>query len=982
MTGRLRGLLLALAAGAALAAPPRVLDRFETVQAWKAVPSDGVLLALGGAGSLRMDFDFQGRGGYAAARRNLPLTLPPNYEITFEVRGDCPPENLEFKLVDPSGENVWWVRRPAFAFPKAWTRVTLKKRHVSFAWGPGGADPTRIASIEWCVTAGSGGKGHAEFRDLAIRELPVDLPYDRTPAETQGPGWRKLDFGIPREFGGLRIDWADPGPRDFRVLGSPEGSAWTTLAEVRGAAGTASHLLLPETEARFLRVEGGASRSLAVQPLAFGESWNAAFEAIARKAPRGDYPRAYLGEQPYWTLVGVDGGLDSALMGEDGSLEAGRGGPSVEPFLWSGGELLGWAQAECSQSLERGALPIPTVTRTHGDLTLRVTAFGAGTPAAPVIRARYRISAGAKPWKGTLFLAVRPFQVNPPMQFLGTPGGATEIRALAFGPDSATADGKRLLVSATRPDGAGAAGFHGGSIVDFLRRGVLPPAASVEDPAGHASGAFRYDLDLAPGGTRDILVDLPLGDAGPRPPFEADLREAIASWDEKLNRVRIDLPEPGAADTLRTCLAHILISRKGPALRPGTRSYARSWIRDGAMMAVALLRLGHAREVREFIEWYAPNLFPNGKVPCVVDDRGADPVPENDSHGEFIHMLAEYGRFTGDRAFLARVWPQGRRAADYLESILEKDGLVPASISHEGYSAKPMHSYWDDFWTLRGFKDAAWICGELGDPASARHFEALRDRFRANLLASLRATMERGRIAWLPGCAELADFDATSTTVALLPGGELPFLPRPALEATFGEFWRQFQERRKGGAPEDRYTPYETRIIGACAHLGWPDRARDLLAAYLEDRRPLAWNQWPEVVQRGLRSPVYLGDLPHAWVGSDYIRSLLALLVLEREEAGALELGAGVPEAWFRSGFSLAGLRVPGGELGYSARAEGTRVTYVLSGTAPCPPGGLVLRWPLAGAFRQARIDGKVMEGLFGTSVTLRRIPATVVMEQ
>ena len=176
MTGRLRGLLLALAAGAALAAPPLVLDRFETVQAWKAVPSDGVLLALGGAGSLRMDFDFQGRGGYAAARRSLPLTLPPNYEITFEVRGDCPPENLEFKLVDPSGENVWWVRKPAFAFPKAWTRVTLKKRQVTFAWGPGGADPARIASIEWCVTAGSGGKGHAEFRDLAIRELPVDVP--------------------------------------------------------------------------------------------------------------------------------------------------------------------------------------------------------------------------------------------------------------------------------------------------------------------------------------------------------------------------------------------------------------------------------------------------------------------------------------------------------------------------------------------------------------------------------------------------------------------------------------------------------------------------------------------------------------------------------------------------------------------------------------------------------------------------------------
>jgi len=34
----------------------------------------------------------------------------------------------------------------------------------------------------------------------------------------------------------------------------------------------------------------------------------------------------------------------------------------------------------------------------------------------------------------------------------------------------------------------------------------------------------------------------------------------------------------------------------------------------------------------------------------------------------------------------------------------------------EGYSAKPMHSYWDDFFALRGFKDAAFIAKELDNP--------------------------------------------------------------------------------------------------------------------------------------------------------------------------------------------------------------------------------------------------------------------------
>ena len=58
-------------------------------------------------------------------------------------------------------------------------------------------------------------------------------------------------------------------------------------------------------------------------------------------------------------------------------------------------------------------------------------------------------------------------------------------------------------------------------------------------------------------------------------------------------------------------------------------------------------------------------------------------------------------------------------------------GLLPQSISHEGYSAKPMHSYWDDFFALRGFKDAAFIAKELGR-LEATEFAQIRNSFRAN----------------------------------------------------------------------------------------------------------------------------------------------------------------------------------------------------------------------------------------------------------
>ncbi|HLO67781.1 MAG TPA: discoidin domain-containing protein [Holophaga sp.] len=980
------------------AAPPTVLDAFPDVKAWSAAPSDGVRLDLSraagpeGAGALRMAWDFQGRAGYAAARRKVALRLPANYEISFLVRGEGLPNGLEFKLVDPSGDNVWWVRKPTFAFPGQWTRVVMKKRHVSFAWGPGGADPGVIGSLEWCVVAGQGGRGWAEFAGLSIRELPPERPYAGTPRATRGPGWHQVDFGETRPFGGVRIDWAGRAPAAFVLKGSGDGRTWTSLREAKGAGGATAWIQAPEAEYRYLRVEGpgAAVRALEALPLAFGSSPNALVEAVAKAAPRGDYPRGFIGEQGWWTLVGVDGGRDCGLLSEDGALEAGKARPAVEPFLWDGARLLGWAQAESSQSLAGDGLPIPTATRRMGDLVLRTTAYGAGTLDAPVLRCRYQVSReGGKPFKGALFLALRPFQVNPPAQFLGVPGGVAPIRSLAFDGQGALVEGRRLLVASTRPDGYGAKAFMAGPLLDDLRQGRLPAAPAVTDPDALASGALRYDLDLAPGETREICIDLPLGgETGPLPSFQAGLEAATRFWEDRLDRVKLDLPVPGAAATLRTCLAHILISRQGPALRPGTRSYARSWIRDGAMMGAALLRLGHAQAAMDYLAWYAPNLFPDGKVPCVVDERGSDPVPENDSHGEFIHLLAEIGRFTGDRAFVARWWPQAQAAAQWMARHREAadgpqgepwKGLMPRSISHEGYSAKPMHSFWDDFWALRGLKDAAWIAAFLGQGEEAARWEREALSFRQDVQRALRETQARHGIDFLPGCVELGDFDATSTTIALLPGGEQAHLPAEALHRTFDRFYAEVMRRRKGEG-DGRYTPYELRAVGAYAFLGQPERAGEMLEGYLADRRPLAWNQWPEVNVRNPRQSEYLGDLPHAWVGSDYLRSLLAMLLLERESDGAWVLGAGVPEAWLANeGLALAGLRVPGGQLGWRLRREGGRVLWDLEGDA-VPAGGLALRWPLAGTFRRATVDGHPVAGE-GKELIIKRLPARVVME-
>ena len=89
------------------------------------------------------------------------------------------------------------------------------------------------------------------------------------------------------------------------------------------------------------------------------------------------------------------------------------------------------------------------------------------------------------------------------------------------------------------------------------------------------------------------------------------------------------------------------------------------------------------------------------------------------------------------------------------------------------------------------------------------------------------------------------------------------------------------------------YTPYELRAVGAFVRLGQRDRALAALDYFFGDMRPVAWNGWAEVVGRHEREPRFIGDMPHAWISSDYIRSALDLFVHERDRDHALVLAAG-----------------------------------------------------------------------------------------
>ncbi|HEV7733687.1 MAG TPA: discoidin domain-containing protein [Candidatus Binatia bacterium] len=1018
--------------------PDLLHDDFTDLAGWLPVASGlarlDVVRDVGpdGGSAMRLDFDFAGGGGFVVARKELALRLPETWALAFALRGAGPNNRLEVKLAAPGGENVWWYHEKAFELPARWEPMRIRSSQVEFAWGPaGGGAIAELGAIEIALAAGPGGRGSLwladlRFVDRTVRAAPVVRAGSAQPghgpehlfaaapatswrSDGGAPQWLEVDFQDEREYGGLVLHWEDGRrARAFRVLTSNDGVVWRTAHTTTHADAARSWVYMPGTSARYLRLDlddsagdGFGLTRIEVRPFEFSRSLDSFFRAVAADQPRGDHPRWLAGEQSYWTPIGLADGDTCALIDEEGRVEVDRGTFSIEPFLFADGALVTWADATVSQALEDGRLPIPSSVWRIDGLVLRTTAFAARIDGRPVLFVRYRLEHDGPPRTVRLFVTCRPFQVTPPWQAFGTLGGTSPIHEIEGSAHGLRIDGARTVIALTPADGAGVATFDQGGVVAHLHGGDVPPRAHVADAFGFASGALRFDVALPASGAREVHLAIPFGTtdaalaAGTR--GDAVLETVRREWRERLGQMTVRLPASRQvwADTMHTAVAHVLVLRDDAALQPGPRRYTRSWIRDGAIMAAALLRMGCAEEAREFVRWYAPHQKADGDVPCVVDRTGPDWLVEHDSHGELVFAVADCVRFGADRAFLDALWPAVQRAAGFLERlrdlrlVAEFDspekrafrGLLPESASHEGYLAHPVHSYWDDFWAVRAFGDAAYLADLRGDAEEAARLLGLRDAMRTDVRASLEATIATRGLDYIPGSVEWADFDPTATSNAISLLGELPTMPSVAVARTYATYLAGFRARRDGEMPWKNYTAYEVRIVGALVCLGERAAANELASFLIGDRRPAAWNQWPEISWRDARSPGHIGDVPHAWIAAEWVLSFRTMLAFERPEDDALVVAAGVPAEWLdEDDVTVDGLATWWGTLGFTLRrVAGDAVEVALRGDVD-PPGGIVLRPPLGGALVAVEIDGTPGAGFVADGVTVRRCPATVVL--
>lgn len=933
-----------------------------------AVVVAGIAASARAAGSWRTDF------GSAKTIAGARIAWSENFPETYEAQASD--DGKKWRTVYSMAQEDGGVDIIYFA--------PTKTRYFQIQFGEGGAqNAAAVSRVDFLtpedaplLSAPYSDQGHPPAH--AIDGDPKTF-WAATGPWKIGPGTRTLSiqFKNPLELAGLRLHWGETFATVYRVEYAV-GENWELAARVDNGGGGAEYvefakpisaaswrIVMDQTNVSGYHIFEVEFRGPGKLP---DGRWE--YARAAARLKKGRLPRWLDRVQEYWTVVGVPGSHTKTLLGESGTIEPVKGGASIMPYVLIGGRMFDASDVKLSQSLEDGFLPIPSTRWDAGSWSLSVQALADGAIGHATTYARYRIDA-KKAFHGKIALALRPVQLTPIWQ----KGGMTKISDAEIfengGKIGARADGRDALVSLTKPSGGWVSNLEQGEAAENIERGRNFKTRKIHDARGLASAAFLFNVDVPAGGHSDVVVAYPLDGTAEVP---AEMRKSAAAdyahllierkkfWREELLDAKIEIPEKRLTDALTTNLAYILINADGPWLQPGPRNYARSWVRDGADMGMALLRMGHANSAAAFFDAVTPFVTDKGWVPFIIEngrnaapfnDDGTGEGLEYDSNGEYAALAGQVAATTGDAAFAARAYPSTKQALEFLEKLIARQsgkddkklgyfGILPPSNSHEGYFPA-RRSYWDDFWALAGFKNGARLAEMLGNKADAARFAKDAENLRADIFASQIQIARDHHLDILPGAADLGDVDPTGSAVALTVAEEEQTLPRPLGPKTF-EFYDEILKKRIALGATENFTPYEIRNAEALLRLGEPQKARDVLRYFTENAtRPRAWNQWPEIVAPDPRAPSYLGDIPHTWIGAEYINATRALFLYEENDR--LILGAGIDPAWLNKGVRVTNLPTRFGTVAYSLQCQAKTCALEVSGTA-APKGGIIFKLP------------------------------------
>ena len=188
---------------------------------------------------------------------------------------------------------------------------------------------------------------------------------------------------------------------------------------------------------------------------------------------------------------------------------------------------------------------------------------------------------------------------------------------------------------------------------------------------------------------------------------------------------KIEVPCRKATEALLAAHVCQLIANDHGEVHGGEGFYDEFYIRDGAYQVMELEEAGFADAAAKAMERYL--------VRQRDDGRFESQAGQFDANGQAVWTLWQYYRITGDREFLARVYPAMRRAVEWTRQARRTTPapftgvLPPAPADGESLWEGKHHIVGYDLWNLRGMLCTADAARRLGKPDEAQELLAEAD---------------------------------------------------------------------------------------------------------------------------------------------------------------------------------------------------------------------------------------------------------------
>lgn len=433
-------------------------------------------------------------------------------------------------------------------------------------------------------------------------------------------------------------------------------------------------------------------------------------------------------------------------------------------------------------------------------------------------------------------------------------------------------------------------------------------------------------------------------------------QQAQAFWQQvDLPYGRLEVPDAGVQALLDGSIRNIYqareIKRGLPAFQVGPTCYRGLWVVDGSFLMESVAFLGRADEARSGIHYLLGFQRADGAI-MLINGHWKET-------GIALWAVTRHARLTGDKAWLAGVWPKVERAWQYIGRLRQEASGDPKAPNYrlipEGFSdgglGETLPEYTNIYWTLAGMKAAVEAAEWLGRQDQARAWRAEYDDFYATFRKAAardtrtdahgnryvpismkphKASPQKAQWAFLhavfPGKVFAHDDELVLGNLAMLRAAECEGLVRDTGWVAQG-VWNYF------GSFYGHVWLWQ--------HDG-PKAAHTLYAMANHASPLLCWRE--EQMPQG-EGPAICGDMPHNWASAEFIRLVRHLLVLERGEG--LHLAEGVPPAWIVAGKRIraAGVLTEFGPLEFeiAVSADGRTATIKLVPPSRNPPRRIVL---------------------------------------